>query len=108
MGLLENVRVRRAGYAFRQSYNEFKTRYKMLSKETWPSSKHSSKSGMVMKFKGSEPNIEIKIRPRIFILYLNKYFSWTDSCVGVFKSVFEPFNGRLTYFNEFHYRRLEI
>ena len=47
LGLLENVRVRRAGYAFRQSYNEFKTRYKMLSKETWPSSKHSSKSGMV-------------------------------------------------------------
>ena len=46
LGLLENVRVRRAGYAFRQSYNEFKTRYKMLSKETWPSSKHSSKSGM--------------------------------------------------------------
>ena len=59
MGLLENVRVRRAGYAFRQSYNEFKTRYKMLSKETWPSSKHSSKSGMVWKFKASETDNEI-------------------------------------------------
>jgi len=59
LGLLENVRVRRAGYAFRQSYNEFKTRYKMLSKETWPSSKHSSKSGMVWKFKASETDNEI-------------------------------------------------
>ena len=57
MGLLENVRVRRAGYAFRQSYNEFKTRYKMLSKETWPSSKHSSKSGMVWKLKASETDL---------------------------------------------------
>ena len=73
MGLLENVRVRRAGYAFRQSYNEFKTRYKMLSKETWPSSKHSSKSGMVMKFKGSGPNIEIKIRPRIYPASINAF-----------------------------------
>ena len=43
LGLLENVRVRRAGYAFRQSYNEFKQRYKMLSAETWPNSKFSAK-----------------------------------------------------------------
>ncbi|NXU58302.1 MYO1A protein, partial [Turnix velox] len=36
LGLLENVRVRRAGYAFRQLYRPFLERYKMLSPHTWP------------------------------------------------------------------------
>ncbi|XP_067686913.1 unconventional myosin-Ib-like [Haliotis asinina] len=36
LGLMENVRVRRAGYAFRQNYDAFLYRYKMLAPETWP------------------------------------------------------------------------
>jgi len=36
LGLLENVRVRRAGFANRQTYERFAQRYKMLCKETWP------------------------------------------------------------------------
>lgn len=36
LGLMENVRVRRAGYAFRQAYPQFLFRYKMLASETWP------------------------------------------------------------------------
>ncbi|NXG88200.1 MYO1A protein, partial [Stercorarius parasiticus] len=36
LGLMENVRVRRAGYAFRQLYDSFLERYKMLSPRTWP------------------------------------------------------------------------
>uniref|UniRef100_A0A671SY40 Unconventional myosin-Ib n=1 Tax=Sinocyclocheilus anshuiensis TaxID=1608454 RepID=A0A671SY40_9TELE len=36
LGLLENVRVRRAGYAFRQAYDPCLERYKMLCKQTWP------------------------------------------------------------------------
>ncbi|NXE30588.1 MYO1A protein, partial [Ardeotis kori] len=36
LGLMENVRVRRAGYAFRQLYASFLERYKMLSARTWP------------------------------------------------------------------------
>ncbi|XP_057898075.1 unconventional myosin-Ia isoform X1 [Melospiza georgiana] len=36
LGLLENVRVRRAGYAFRQLYGPFLQRYKMLNAQTWP------------------------------------------------------------------------
>ncbi|XP_042747566.1 unconventional myosin-Ia isoform X1 [Lagopus leucura] len=36
LGLMENVRVRRAGYAFRQLYQPFLKRYKMLSSRTWP------------------------------------------------------------------------
>lgn len=36
LGLLENVRVRRAGYAFRQAYRSFLERYRLLSRSTWP------------------------------------------------------------------------
>ncbi|XP_064595408.1 unconventional myosin-Ib-like isoform X2 [Liolophura sinensis] len=36
LGLMENVRVRRAGYAFRQLYSQFLYRYKMLAPQTWP------------------------------------------------------------------------
>ncbi|XP_042554711.1 unconventional myosin-Ia [Dipodomys spectabilis] len=36
LGLLENVRVRRAGYAFRQGYKPFLERYRLLSPCTWP------------------------------------------------------------------------
>lgn len=36
LGLLENVRVRRAGYAFRQAYQPFLERYRLLSRSTWP------------------------------------------------------------------------
>lgn len=37
LGLLENVRVRRAGFANRQTFQRFFNRYKMLCKQTWPS-----------------------------------------------------------------------
>ncbi|XP_055103717.1 unconventional myosin-Ia [Symphalangus syndactylus] len=36
LGLLENVRVRRAGYAHRQGYGPFLERYRLLSRSTWP------------------------------------------------------------------------
>lgn len=36
LGLLENIRVRRAGFCYRQNFEKFVDRYKMLSKNTWP------------------------------------------------------------------------
>ncbi|BFY98224.1 hypothetical protein BsWGS_01264 [Bradybaena similaris] len=36
LGLLENVRVRRAGFAFRMAYDRFLQRYKMICTQTWP------------------------------------------------------------------------
>jgi len=36
LGLLENVRVRRAGFAFRQLYSRFVWRYKIICPDTWP------------------------------------------------------------------------
>ncbi|KAM4524857.1 unconventional myosin-Id isoform 1-T1 [Odontesthes bonariensis] len=36
LGLMENLRVRRAGFAYRQTYPRFLQRYKMISEFTWP------------------------------------------------------------------------
>eukprot|EP00029_Vermamoeba_vermiformis_P011292 TRINITY_DN616_c1_g2_i1.p1 TRINITY_DN616_c1_g2~~TRINITY_DN616_c1_g2_i1.p1 ORF type:complete len:1008 (-),score=401.27 TRINITY_DN616_c1_g2_i1:84-3056(-) len=47
LGLLENVRVRRAGYAYRQTYDKFLHRFKLLTNETWPKWTGSPKDGSV-------------------------------------------------------------
>ncbi|XP_034658441.1 unconventional myosin IC isoform X1 [Drosophila subobscura] len=39
LGLMENLRVRRAGFAYRRAYDLFLERYKCLSKSTWPNYK---------------------------------------------------------------------
>uniref|UniRef100_T1JDZ8 Myosin motor domain-containing protein n=1 Tax=Strigamia maritima TaxID=126957 RepID=T1JDZ8_STRMM len=36
LGLRENIRVRRAGYAYRRLFDKFLHRYAILTKETWP------------------------------------------------------------------------
>jgi len=41
LGLLENVRVRRAGFAHRSLYETFLQRYKCISAATWPNPKSS-------------------------------------------------------------------
>ncbi|VVC93983.1 unnamed protein product [Leptidea sinapis] len=48
LGLVENVRVRRAGFASRQRYDRFLKRYKMLSQYTWPNFRGSSDKDAVM------------------------------------------------------------
>uniref|UniRef100_A0A6P7GQK3 Unconventional myosin IC n=1 Tax=Diabrotica virgifera virgifera TaxID=50390 RepID=A0A6P7GQK3_DIAVI len=46
LGLMENLRVRRAGFAYRRDYERFLKRYKCLSKETWPNYKGHAKDGV--------------------------------------------------------------
>jgi len=36
LGLKENIRVRRAGFAYRRPFNKFLNRFALLTKETWP------------------------------------------------------------------------
>ncbi|NWR32591.1 MYO1B protein, partial [Tachuris rubrigastra] len=50
LGLLENVRVRRAGYAFRQAYEPCLERYKMLCKQTWPHWRGPARAGVEVLF----------------------------------------------------------
>uniref|UniRef100_A0A5F8GJ52 Unconventional myosin-Ia n=1 Tax=Monodelphis domestica TaxID=13616 RepID=A0A5F8GJ52_MONDO len=46
LGLLENVRVRRAGYAYRQVYSVFLERYRMLGRSTWPHWRGPAREGV--------------------------------------------------------------
>lgn len=46
LGLMENLRVRRAGFAYRRPYDLFLKRYKCLSKNTWPHWKGEPKRGV--------------------------------------------------------------
>eukprot|EP01119_Soliformovum_irregulare_P003562 TRINITY_DN1423_c0_g2_i1.p1 TRINITY_DN1423_c0_g2~~TRINITY_DN1423_c0_g2_i1.p1 ORF type:complete len:1033 (-),score=362.49 TRINITY_DN1423_c0_g2_i1:84-3182(-) len=50
LGLLENIRVRRAGFAYRRLYPAFMWRYKMVCPETWPGGKHTDPKSETEKF----------------------------------------------------------
>ncbi|XP_048722994.1 unconventional myosin-Ie isoform X1 [Caretta caretta] len=47
LGLKENIRVRRAGYAYRRVFKKFLQRYAILTKATWPSWKGDEKKGVL-------------------------------------------------------------
>ncbi|XP_029430428.1 unconventional myosin-Ie isoform X2 [Rhinatrema bivittatum] len=47
LGLKENIRVRRAGYAYRRVFKKFLQRYSILTSETWPSWKGDEKKGVL-------------------------------------------------------------
>lgn len=47
LGLKENVRVRRAGYAYRRLFEKFLRRYSILTKETYPKWTGAPRDGVV-------------------------------------------------------------
>ncbi|KAF7641305.1 hypothetical protein LDENG_00285630, partial [Lucifuga dentata] len=47
LGLCENIRVRRAGYAYRRVFNKFLQRYAILTKETWPLWRGDERQGVL-------------------------------------------------------------
>ncbi|CAM4676907.1 unnamed protein product [Lepidochelys olivacea] len=47
LGLRENIRVRRAGYAYRRVFQKFLQRYAILTPETWPAWRGDEKQGVV-------------------------------------------------------------
>ncbi|KAM9294283.1 unconventional myosin-Ie-like [Gastrophryne carolinensis] len=47
LGLRENIRVRRAGYAYRRVFRKFLTRYAILTRETWPEWRGDEKRGVL-------------------------------------------------------------
>lgn len=46
LGLMENLRVKRAGFAYRRTYEMFLQRYKSLSDKTWPNYHGLAKDGV--------------------------------------------------------------
>ncbi|KAJ3593607.1 hypothetical protein NHX12_005941 [Muraenolepis orangiensis] len=47
LGLKENIRVRRAGYAYRRVFKKFLNRYAILTKESWPTWRGDEKKGVL-------------------------------------------------------------
>ncbi|KAG8546083.1 hypothetical protein GDO81_019807 [Engystomops pustulosus] len=47
LGLRENIRVRRAGYAYRRIFQKFLNRYAILTRETWPEWRGDEKKGVL-------------------------------------------------------------
>ncbi|RXM99281.1 Unconventional myosin-Ib [Acipenser ruthenus] len=77
LGLMENVRVRRAGYAFRQPYEACLERYKMLCKQTWPHWRGQARDGVEVLLKDLQiPAEEYSYgRSKIFIRNPRTLFS---------------------------------
>ncbi|XP_073455276.1 unconventional myosin-If isoform X1 [Aquarana catesbeiana] len=46
LGLKENIRVRRAGFAYRRVFNKFLQRYAILTQETWPKWRGEERQGV--------------------------------------------------------------
>ncbi|KAL9967896.1 hypothetical protein ACROYT_G026203 [Oculina patagonica] len=69
LGLMENVRVRRAGFAFRQEYDVALQRYKMLCSKTWPNWVGMPKEGLkeLLKSLNIKPTAYAYGRTKIFI-----------------------------------------
>ncbi|XP_054978332.1 unconventional myosin-Ib isoform X1 [Sorex araneus] len=80
LGLMENVRVRRAGYAFRQAYEPCLERYKMLCKQTWPHWKGPARAGVEVLFNELEFPVEEYSfgRSKIFIRNPRTLFKLED------------------------------
>uniref|UniRef100_A0A8D8YBU6 Myosin-IA n=3 Tax=Cacopsylla melanoneura TaxID=428564 RepID=A0A8D8YBU6_9HEMI len=76
LGLLENVRVRRAGFAHRQPYDRFLKRYKMISEFTWPNFRGSDKDGtkVLIDEKGFSHDVKYG-KTKIFIRSPNTLFA---------------------------------
>ncbi|XP_061461568.1 unconventional myosin-Ie-like isoform X2 [Rhineura floridana] len=69
LGLRENIRVRRAGYAYRRTFQKFLHRYAILTPQTWPSWRGDKKQGVVhlMKSVNMDPDQFQLGRTKVFI-----------------------------------------
>ncbi|XP_072903069.1 unconventional myosin-Ib isoform X3 [Hemitrygon akajei] len=68
LGLMENVYVRRAGYAFKQLYEHCLERYKMLCSHTWPHWRQGARDGVEVLL------TELQIPPEEFSYGRSKIF----------------------------------
>lgn len=48
LGLSENIKVKRAGYIYRQRLDKFLQRYKSLNQKTWPNWEGDVKEGIII------------------------------------------------------------
>ena len=81
LGLLENLRVRRAGYAYRRSYDAFLQRYKSLCPETWPRYHGPAKDGVkiLLTYLAIDENVYAMGKSKLFVRMPRTIFSIEDA-----------------------------
>lgn len=69
LGLKENIRVKRAGFAYRRPFQKFLQRYAIITKETWPSWSGNPTQGIhiIMKSVNMDPSQYQIGRSKVFI-----------------------------------------
>uniref|UniRef100_A0AAY4B846 Myosin IHb n=1 Tax=Denticeps clupeoides TaxID=299321 RepID=A0AAY4B846_9TELE len=81
LGLMEHLRVRRAGFAYRRRYEVFLQRYKPLCPDTWPNWKGTAAEGVqrLVKHLGYKPDEYKMGRTKIFIRHPRTLFATEDA-----------------------------
>ncbi|MBW03707.1 Unconventional myosin-Ic, partial [Eschrichtius robustus] len=81
LGLMENLRVRRAGFAYRRKYEAFLQRYKSLCPETWPIWAGRPQDGVavLVRYLGYKPEEYKMGRTKIFIRFPKTLFATEDA-----------------------------
>uniref|UniRef100_A0A3Q1KA92 Uncharacterized protein n=1 Tax=Anabas testudineus TaxID=64144 RepID=A0A3Q1KA92_ANATE len=81
LGLMEHLRVRRAGFAYRRKYEIFLQRYKALCPDTWPNWKGTAAEGVqcLIKHLGYKPDEYKMGRTKIFIRHPRTLFATEDA-----------------------------
>ncbi|XP_061590173.1 unconventional myosin-Ih isoform X2 [Cololabis saira] len=81
LGLMEHLRVRRAGFAYRRKYELFLQRYKALCPDTWPNWKGTAAEGVrcLIKHLGYKPDEYKMGRTKIFIRHPRTLFATEDA-----------------------------
>uniref|UniRef100_A0A3Q4M8E0 Unconventional myosin-Ih-like n=1 Tax=Neolamprologus brichardi TaxID=32507 RepID=A0A3Q4M8E0_NEOBR len=81
LGLMEHLRVRRAGFAYRRKYEIFLQRYKPLCPDTWPNWKGTATEGVrcLIKHLGYKSDEYKMGRTKIFIRHPRTLFATEDA-----------------------------
>uniref|UniRef100_A0AAV2IWL8 Uncharacterized protein n=1 Tax=Knipowitschia caucasica TaxID=637954 RepID=A0AAV2IWL8_KNICA len=81
LGLMEHLRVRRAGFAYRRKFEIFLQRYKALCPETWPNWRGSAGEGVrrLVRHLGYTPDDYKMGRTKIFIRHPRTLFATEDA-----------------------------
>ncbi|KAL8180013.1 UNVERIFIED_CONTAM: Unconventional myosin-Ih, partial [Gekko kuhli] len=81
LGLMEHLRVRRAGFAYRRKYEHFLQRYKSLCPDTWPHWRGSAARGVekLVKHLGYKPDEYKMGKTKIFIRFPRTLFATEDA-----------------------------
>ncbi|KAL2298408.1 hypothetical protein Nmel_015403, partial [Mimus melanotis] len=105
LGLMEHLRVRRAGFAYRRKYELFLQRYKSLCPATWPHWHGPAVEGVerLIKHIGYKPE-EYKLgRTKIFIRFPKTLFATEDAFE--LQAKYKGFLGKRAFINGFINRK---